>query len=69
MPKCPACRYSWREMEDESPTECPSCGWTGVCEGCGGYVSARALREDDYECGICVGREQQREIDEMENVL
>lgn len=29
MPKCPSCRHSWREMEDERPTECPRCGYTG----------------------------------------
>ena len=53
MAKCPACRYSWREMEDERSTECPSCGYTGRCGECGTHIPRRALRDEDYECSAC----------------
>jgi hypothetical protein len=43
MARCPSCRYSFRVMEDEDPSDfgCPSCGY------------GDPANRDDYTCSWC----------------
>lgn len=53
MARCPKCRYSYREMDDEQGQhDCPSCGYgpesVERCSWCGVEIGPDLTDADDY---------------------